>query len=154
MFTDQQGEEDAMPLSEHEQRLLEQMEQALYAEDPKFATALRNTSGGRASRSRAALGVVVFLFGVAILLGGVITPLVPLGVAGSAVMMAGALLTFLGLRRGSATEETAEAGTSPQTAPPAGGGKKSRAPKPSGGFMDRLDDRWQKRRDDGPGGQS
>ena len=90
----------------------------------------------------------------AILLGGVITPLVPLGVAGSAVMMAGALLTFLGLRRGSATEETAEAGTSPQTAPPAGGGKKSRAPKPSGGFMDRLDDRWQKRRDDGPGGQS
>ena len=26
-----------MPLSEHEQRLLEQMEKALYAEDPKFA---------------------------------------------------------------------------------------------------------------------
>ena len=98
--------------------------------------------------------MVVFLIGIAILLGGVITPLVPLGVAGSAVMMAGALLTFLGLRRGPATEETAEAGTTPQTAPPAGGGKKSRAPKASGGFMDRLDDRWQKRRDDGPGGQS
>jgi len=30
-----------MPLSEHEQRLLEQMEKALYAEDPKFATSLR-----------------------------------------------------------------------------------------------------------------
>ena len=30
-----------MPLSEHEQRLLEQMERALYAEDPKFASALR-----------------------------------------------------------------------------------------------------------------
>ncbi|HEX2308083.1 MAG TPA: DUF3040 domain-containing protein, partial [Jatrophihabitantaceae bacterium] len=26
-----------MPLSEHEQRLLEQIEQGLYAEDPKFA---------------------------------------------------------------------------------------------------------------------
>ena len=26
-----------MPLSEHEQRLLDQIEQALYAEDPKFA---------------------------------------------------------------------------------------------------------------------
>ncbi|HZF87360.1 DUF3040 domain-containing protein, partial [Streptomyces sp.] len=25
-----------MPLSEHEQRMLEQMERALYAEDPKF----------------------------------------------------------------------------------------------------------------------
>ena len=30
-----------MPLSEHEQRLLEQMERALYAEDPKFASSLR-----------------------------------------------------------------------------------------------------------------
>ncbi|GAA3106389.1 hypothetical protein GCM10020254_60330 [Streptomyces goshikiensis] len=29
-----------VPLSEHEQRMLEQMERALYAEDPKFATAL------------------------------------------------------------------------------------------------------------------
>jgi len=27
-----------VPLSEHEQHLLEQMEQALYAEDPKFAS--------------------------------------------------------------------------------------------------------------------
>ena len=35
-----------MPLSEHEQRLLEQMERALMAEDPKFATSLRNGSSG------------------------------------------------------------------------------------------------------------
>ena len=35
-----------MPLSEEEQRLLEQMEEALAAEDPKFASALR----GAASR--------------------------------------------------------------------------------------------------------
>ena len=35
-----------MPLSEHEQRLLEQMERALYAEDPKFASSLRS-SGAR-----------------------------------------------------------------------------------------------------------
>ncbi|HNE89871.1 MAG TPA: DUF3040 domain-containing protein, partial [Actinomycetota bacterium] len=35
-----------MPLSEHEQRLLEQMERALMAEDPKFATSLRHGSSG------------------------------------------------------------------------------------------------------------
>ena len=34
-----------MPLSEHEQRLLEQMEKALYAEDPKFATSLQSRGG-------------------------------------------------------------------------------------------------------------
>ena len=32
-----------MPLSDHEQRLLEQIERALYAEDPKFATSVRAT---------------------------------------------------------------------------------------------------------------
>ena len=41
-----------MPLSEHEQRLLEQMERALYAEDPKFAPSLRSGAAGRASRGR------------------------------------------------------------------------------------------------------
>src|ERR1700742_2505140 len=30
-----------MPLSEHEQRLLDQIERALYAEDPKFASTVR-----------------------------------------------------------------------------------------------------------------
>ena len=33
-----------MPLSEHEQQLLEQMEQALYAEDPKFASQMQGSS--------------------------------------------------------------------------------------------------------------
>ena len=33
-----------MPLSEHEQRMLDQIESALYAEDPKFAS---NVRGGR-----------------------------------------------------------------------------------------------------------
>lgn len=135
-----------MPLSEHEQRLLEQMEQALYAEDPKFATSLRSTSGARASRGRAALGVIVFLGGVAMLLGGAIIPLVPLGVAGFAVMVLGALITYLGLRPGAATP--ADAGAPSGQAPAAGRAAK---PKPSSGFMDRLEDRWQRRREQGPG---
>ena len=54
-----------MPLSEHEQRLLEQMEKALYAEDPKFATSLRSAPGARAARGRAALGVLGLLAGIA-----------------------------------------------------------------------------------------
>ena len=77
-----------MPLSEHEQRLLEQMERALYAEDPKFATSLRSGAAGRASRGRAAFGVLVLLAGVTLLMLGAILPLIPLGVAGF-VMSAG-----------------------------------------------------------------
>ena len=37
-------QEVEVPLSENEQRLLEQMERALYAEDPKFASAMRGAN--------------------------------------------------------------------------------------------------------------
>ena len=48
-----------MPLSEHEQRLLEQMERALYAEDPKFASALRGHDlRGRYRRRLLAAGLM------------------------------------------------------------------------------------------------
>lgn len=134
-----------MPLSEHEQRLLEQMERALYAEDPKFATSLRNTSAGRASRGRAALGVLILIAGMAMLLGGVIVPLIPLGVAGFVVMVMGATLAYLGLR-----SRPAAPAAEGDAAPAAPGSSAPRAPKQSSGFMNRLEDRWRKRRDDGP----
>lgn len=140
-----------MPLSEHEQRLLEQMERALYAEDPKFATSLRSASAGRASRGRAAFGVLVLLGGVTLLMLGAILPLIPLGVAGFVVMVIGATLTYIGLRGRSATpaaEGDAAAGATPGAA--AGGAAPRKAPKQSSGFMDRLEDRWRKRRDEGP----
>ena len=38
-----------MPLSDHEQRMLDQIESALYAEDPKFASSVR---GGLCARRR------------------------------------------------------------------------------------------------------
>ena len=59
-----------MPLSEHEQRLLEQMERALYAEDPKFASTLRGTSFQRAARRRMVLGGAVLVAGIGLLIDG------------------------------------------------------------------------------------
>ena len=139
-----------MPLSEHEQRLLEQMERALYAEDPKFATSLRSASAGRASRGRAAFGVLVLLGGVTLLMLGAILPLIPLGVVGFVVMVVGATLTYIGLRGRPATP-AAEGDAASDAAPGAtGGSAPRRAPKQSSGFMDRLEDGWRKRRDEGP----
>ena len=137
-----------MPLSEHEQRLLEQMERALYAEDPKFATSLRSASAGRASRGRAAFGVLVLLGGVTLLMLGAILPLIPLGVAGFVIMIVGATLTYLGMRGRPAAAAAAEGEAAPEAAP--GPSAPRRAPKQSSGFMDRLEDRWRKRRDEGP----
>lgn len=131
----------AVPLSEHEQRLLEQMERALYAEDPKFATSLRS-GPGRASRGRAALGVLVLFGGVALLMVGVILPLIPLSVAGFVVMVVGAVLAYSGLRGRPASETAATEGGAAPTA-------SAKASRRSSGFMDKLEDRWRRRRDEG-----
>jgi len=136
-----------VPLSEHEQRLLEQMERALYAEDPKFATSLRSASAGRASRGRAALGVLVLLGGVTLLMLGAILPMIALGVVGFLVMIVGATLVYLGLRGRPAAAATAEGDAAPEAS---AGAAPRRAPKQAPGFMNRLEDRWRKRRDEGP----
>ena len=47
-----------MPLSENEQRLLEQMERALHAEDPKFATTMSGADLRSHYRRRALLASV------------------------------------------------------------------------------------------------
>mgnify|MGYP001157400621 FL=1 len=135
-----------MPLSEHEQRLLEQMEKALYAEDPKFATSLQSR-GGAASRSRAALGVLAILGGLGIVLAGMAIPLATLGVVGFALMLAGAVLIYFAFtRRSSAAAEDGEEDTDDASAaaPPAADDKQGRR---SSGFMDRMEERWRKRAD-------
>ena len=61
-----------MPLSEHEQRMLEQIENALYAEDPKFASSVKRRRLGRASGRRRLQDVAVFVLGLVLLVGGLI----------------------------------------------------------------------------------
>ena len=137
-----------MPLSEHEQRLLEQMERALYAEDPKFATSLRSASGSRASRGRAALGVLGVIIGLGIVVSGVATSLIPLGIVGFLVMLVGAVIAYSAFTAPAAvaTEGAEAAETAEGAAPP----RAPRQPK-SGGFMDRMEDRWRRRNDDSEG---
>ena len=82
-----------MPLSDHEQQLLAQMERALYAEDPTFANNLRTSTAGRASRGKAAVGVLAVIAGMGLVLAGVATMIIALGVIGFVVMLVGALVT-------------------------------------------------------------
>jgi fatty acid desaturase len=76
-----------VPLSEHEQRLLDQIEQALYAEDPKFASIYQGTDVRSHYRRRVVRAVIGLVVGLALLLAGVVVPLIPLGVAGFIVML-------------------------------------------------------------------
>ena len=70
-----------MALSEREQQMLEEMEQALYAEDPRFATSMKGGPLGGDLRRRRIIGAVGVVAGLGLVLLGVSTS-VWVGVAG------------------------------------------------------------------------
>ncbi|GAA4694227.1 DUF3040 domain-containing protein [Nocardioides nanhaiensis] len=150
-----------MPLSEEELRLLEQMERALVEEDPKFASTLRGTSLRRTARRRAVLAGVVFLVGVVLLMSGAITQLWPVGLAGFVVMLAAATVGLTALKGQAAAESPAAAQAHPsgfgvveggRSRPKRGRTKRTRgASRSQGSFMERMEERWRRRRDENGG---
>src|SRR6201996_4207978 len=98
------GKEGRMPLSDHEQRMLDQIESALYAEDPKFASSVRG-GGLRAPTARRRLqGVALFVLGLGMLVAGVafratwIGTLPILSIFGFVVMFGGVVFAITGPR--------------------------------------------------------
>jgi hypothetical protein len=127
-----------VPLSEEELRLLEQMERALVEEDPKFASTLRGNAFRHSARRRAIFGGVVFVGGVTLLMSGAVLRIPILGIAGFVVMLLSATVAMAALRgHGGAAAHT-------DTAP-----AREEPKQRSASFMERLEDRWRRRRDDG-----
>ncbi|MHA7304593.1 DUF3040 domain-containing protein [Arthrobacter sp. TMN-49] len=124
-----------MPLSEHEQRLLDQLEQQLHAEDPKFASVLSTAPTRAMSTRNIVMGVLVVIVGLMILLGGVATQLIVVGILGFLVMGAG---VYLALSKAKFGAEPENAGRS---------GSKTGA-KQKSGFMNTLEEKWDERRRD------
>lgn len=145
-----------MPLSEEELRMLEQMERALVAEDPKLASTLRGTAMQRAARRRAIASGVVFVAGMALLTGGVVFNQAVLGIAGFLVMLAAAAVAVTALRHPTASaprRDTRHTGFGVVDGGKAGRSSRfsrTRRTKSSGSFMERMDERWRRRRDSGP----
>jgi F0F1-type ATP synthase assembly protein I len=149
-----------VPLSEEEQRMLEQLEQALAAEDPKFASTLRGRSA-RSHHRRVAIGSAVgFVAGIVLLMTGVIIQQVAISVGGFLLMLGGAYFGLTAYRRSSQPEPLYVVGSSDKTksksrtkskakpkAKPAAGPRQR--PQASGSFMERLEERWRRRRESG-----
>lgn len=140
-----------MPLSEHEQRVLEQMEQALYAEDPRFATSLVGKSEARARRRRAALGLLVAIAGLGLVVLAVMTAQIWIGGLGFAAMVFGGVWAMTTPRSKGATLGTVDAeGNVTLHAKSGNSGKQATGKSPKSGLMDRFEERWDKRREEGP----
>lgn len=134
-----------MPLSEHEQRVLEQMEHALYAEDPRFASNLKKSTPQGPSRRRALLGVVLAVIGLGLVLLGVFLSQIWLGGIGFGAMVLGGVWAFSPSNNGSANPTLSVVGGSGSGKSP--GGKKKSKSRGSGSFMQRMEQRWDKRRE-------
>ncbi|MFI5661393.1 DUF3040 domain-containing protein [Streptomyces sp. BH097] len=136
-----------MPLSEHEQRMLEQMERALYAEDPKFATALEGSGLRTYTRRRVYQAVVGFLVGIALLMAGMVAQQIWISVVGFLVMLGCAVLAVTGWRKAPKPGEQPAAGAA-GAVPGAGAPPARRQGKQKRSMMDRIEQRWQRRRDE------
>ncbi len=88
-----------MPLSEHEQRQLEQIEQALYREDPKFGRLVRSSDPRVHYKRKLAQALVGVVVGAGLLAAGVVTHRVYLEAAGAALMLLSLVWAVVSWRR-------------------------------------------------------
>ncbi len=122
-----------MPLSEQEQRLLEEMERNLYQNDADFVATVSQRRG-RPNYTLLVVGALIAVAGIATLIVGVVVRQPLVGVLGFVVMFGGALLAFSPPRKATAG-----------SVPTAGRARKSN--QSGGSFMDRLNERWDRRQE-------
>ncbi|MBX7431668.1 DUF3040 domain-containing protein [Mycobacterium sp. Y57] len=134
-----------MPLSDHEQRMLDQIESALYAEDPKFASSVRGGTMRAPSTRRRLQGGALFVAGLAMLVSGVAFKATMIGsfpilsVIGFIVMFGGVVFAITGPR---------VTGNRERTAGESGGTPRQKRPKGGGSFTSRMEDRFRRRFDE------
>jgi hypothetical protein len=151
----------AVPLSEHEQRQLEAIEQALYSDYPKLAQSVRSQDPRVHYKRRVVEAAIGFVIGVGLLLAGVISKIIFVGVFGFLVMLACAMWALTSWRHMGGIVSGKGLGVARAQAPPARGqrghrghrsaGKGRRAARQKSGlsFMERLEERWRRRQEGG-----
>ena len=102
-----------MPLSEHEQRILAEIERRLLEEDPKFAHQVGSSFRAHLGR-RLKLAVAGFVVGLIVVISSTFFENVAIGVAGFVIMLACVFLFVRTMRR-RATVERSRRSPSPST---------------------------------------
>ena len=120
-----------MGLSEREQKVLDELERGLYAEDSGFADRLKaKPIKSQNKAARALAGALVAVAGLSVLLVGLITHYTAIGVAGFAVVLCGVVVA---------------SSNSTKTTPNASAPKTAKSAKLTLGEF--FQDRWDKRID-------
>jgi len=140
-----------VPLSEHEQRQLEQIEQALYREDPKFGRLVRSRDPRVHYKRKYVQALIGVLVGAGGLAAGLVTHRLYLEAAGAAVLVLSLLWMMVSWRRHVARTRPARTKASPAR-PAAGPAGPARTGRASGQtrrsrLMERMEERWRRRQE-------
>jgi hypothetical protein len=144
-----------MPLSEHEQRILAEIERRLLEEDPKFAHQVGSSFRAHLAR-RMKLAVAGFILGLIVVISAPFLENVAVGVAGFVIMLACVFVFMRTMRRRATVERPVNGPAAPSgPAPPAGGSRRQGGPKGGidawwGRMTDRWRSRWEERGGQGP----
>lgn len=143
--------EGIVPLSEHEQRVLEQIERSLYADDPKFAATVRGIDPRARQRRRYARSVVGAIVGLALLPVGIAIDQIEVTFAGFLLALIAFLYGVAAWRRGPEHSESGGVASSSRAVVRRGrlrAGRTGRTPSvPKRPIMQRFEDRWNRRRE-------
>ena len=133
-----------MPLSEHEQRQLEQIEQALYAEHPRLARAMRAKDPKVHYRRRVIEAAIGFVLGVGMVVAGVVLKYNWLAGAGFVVLLVSSIWAIASYRRmaGMLTDRGRSRSPSRRR-----GRKSASKAAATGGLMERIEERWRRRQE-------
>ena len=136
-----------MPLSDHEQRQLEQIEQALYREDPKFGRLVRSSDPRVHYKRKLAQALIGMLVGAGVVAAGVVTRHIYLEAAGAAIVVLSLAWAVISWRRHATRvrvlRERAGMAARGRAAGPAGHsalGWRAR-------LMERMEERWRRRQE-------
>ena len=127
-----------MPLSEHEQRQLEQIEQALYREDPKFGRLVRSSDPRVHYKRRLVQAVLGVLIGAGLIAAGIVTRRLYLEAAGGVIAALCLLWSIVNWRQHVARTRVAKK--------PNPDRRRQSSPARTG-FMERLEERWRRRQE-------
>jgi hypothetical protein len=135
-----------VPLSEHEQRQLEQIEQALYREDRRLVRLVRSSDPRVHYRRRVAEALVGLALGAAMIAAGIILAVIGLAVAGFVVLLLCGIWALNSWRQ-MATVALGAAAAAGQPAKRRSRRSRRARSSPQGSFGERIDERWRRRQE-------
>jgi Protein of unknown function (DUF3040) len=137
-----------VPLSEHEQRQLEQIEQALYREDPKFGRLVRSSDPRVHYKRKLAQALIGVVVGAGLLAAGVVTHRMYLEAAGAAVVLLSLVWAVVSWRRHAARVRPAKpARAKAKVKGQARSGSGRPALSRRARMMERMEERWRRRQE-------